>query len=140
MQVARGATAVQVLIVDDEMVVAQSTAEIFRIAGHNAMYATSAAKALEVAKEFRPDVLITDVVMPEQNGVDLAISIVSEIPTCKVLLISGQAETSNILDGAQQKGYHFDIVAKPLWPPELIRHAESLVAGGRNSESASAAG
>jgi len=127
----------QVLIVDDEVVVAHSTAEIFRIAGHQPYSANSAEEALVIARQVRPDLVITDVVMPGKNGIDLAIQIVTEIPTCKVLLISGQAETTNLLEDAHQRGYHFDIVAKPLWPPELIAHAERLVAN-QNSESASA--
>ena len=125
-----------VLIVDDEKIVAESTAEIFRLAGHRASAVTSPARAVELAREMQPDILITDVLMPEENGIALAVKIQAMIPQCKVLLTSGQAETSNLLDEAEQRGLHFDIVAKPLWPPELVKRAEQLAASEPNSQSA----
>ena len=57
-----------VLVVDDERVVAESTAEIFRLAGHRAFASTSPSKAVELARDAQPHVLITDVLMPEEDG------------------------------------------------------------------------
>lgn len=127
-----------VLIVDDEKIVAESTAEIFRLAGHRATAVTSPARAVEVAREIQPDILITDVLMPEEDGITLAVKIQTMLPKCKVLLTSGQAETSNLLDEAEARGLHFDIVAKPLWPPELVKRAEQLAGAESNSQSATA--
>ncbi len=127
----------KVLIVDDEKVVAESTSEIFRIAGHEAFSVTSAREALSVALEIQPDILITDVVMPGETGIDLAIKITRDLPSCKILLISGQAETSNLLEDARNQGFEFEILAKPHWPPDLIKKAEDLVHG--NSSSAASA-
>jgi len=125
-----------VLIVDDEKIVAESTAEIFRLAGHRAVAVTSPARAVEVAREIQPEILITDVLMPEEDGITLAVKIQALFPQCKVLLTSGQAETSNLLDEAAARGLHFDIVAKPLWPPELVKRAEQLAGVTPNSQSA----
>ena len=128
----------KVLIVDDEKVVAESTSEIFRIAGHEPFSATSAREALDIAREVQPEILLTDVVMPGETGIELAISIRRELPSCKILLISGQAETSNLLEDARRQGFEFEILAKPHWPPDLIKKAEELVYGRPNSEAASA--
>ena len=125
-----------VLIVDDERIVAESTAEIFRIAGHQAFALTSPVGAVQMACEIRPHLLITDVLMPEEDGISLAVRIQAAVPECKVLLTSGQAETSNLLDEAEKRGLHFDIVAKPLWPPELVKRAEQLAGIEPNSQSA----
>ena len=73
--------------------------------------------------------------MPGESGIELAIKFAELFPACAVLLISGQAETGDLLETASQRGYHFEIVAKPLWPPDLIRHAEQLL---QRSTSASA--
>ena len=83
-----------VLIVDDERVVAESMAEIFRLSGYQTFFATSATHALELARQARPHLLITDVVMPGETGIDLAVKVLAELPSCKVLLMSGQAETT----------------------------------------------
>lgn len=128
-----------VLIVDDEKVVAESTAEIFRLSGHEALYATNAHDALAIGRQFRPQLLITDVVMPKETGIDLAIKLVAEVPSCKVLLISGQAETSDLLESAKQQGHNFEILAKPLWPPDLLRRAMEIVVEGNTSSDAAAA-
>jgi len=127
-----------VLIVDDEPVVAESTAAVFRHAGHSAYSATSAVEALTLAYEVNPDLLISDVVMPGFSGIDLAIELLARIPNCKVLLISGQAQTADLLEGAAERGYHFEIAAKPLWPPDLIRQAEEIVGRDESSDAATA--
>jgi DNA-binding NtrC family response regulator len=125
------------LIVDDERAVAESMAAIFRLNGHQPFFATSPGEGLEMARQVRPQLLITDVVMPRETGIQLAIKVVAEIPSCKVLLMSGQAETSNLLEDAEQQGYYFEILAKPVWPPDLIARAESMVAD-TGSDAASA--
>ena len=127
----------KVLIVDDEKVVADSTCEIFRIGGHEPFAATSASAALELARTIQPDIVITDVVMPGGNGIELAKAIYRELPKCRVLLISGQAETTNMLEEAARQGVHFEVLAKPHWPPALIKKAEEMV-GETNSDAASA--
>jgi CheY-like chemotaxis protein len=128
-----------VLIVDDEKIVAESMAEIFRLSGHEALFATKAAEAVEIARRTKPHLLITDVVMPGENGIELAIKVVSEIPSCKILLMSGQAETTNLLEDALRHGHNFEILAKPVWPPDLLHRAERIVsASNGNSEAAAA--
>jgi len=128
-----------VLIVDDERVVAESLAAIFRHAGHQPSFATSPAEGLELARQLRPQLLITDVVMPGETGIELAIKVLAELPACKVLLMSGQAETSNLLEEAETHGHHFEILAKPIWPPVLIDMAERLVAAQSSSSDAASA-
>ncbi len=78
-------------------------------------------------KEFQPDLLLSDVKMAAMNGIDLAIRMCSEMPNCKLLLMSGQAETADLLDEARERGYRFEIVAKPMSPAELLEKAEEMV-------------
>jgi CheY-like chemotaxis protein len=127
-----------VLIVDDEPIVAETTAAIFRLAGHEAHWVRSSKEALDLAPEVNPDLLMADVVMPNDNGIDLAIKFLTQFPTCKILLISGQAETTDLLEQARKKGYEFEILAKPLWPPDLLARAEQIVGTRTKSEGAGA--
>ena len=129
-----------VLIVDDEKVVADSMAAIFRLSGHEAYYATHPKDALALARKLQPHLLITDVVMPGETGIELAIKIRAEVPSCKILLMSGQAETTNLLEDAERQGYQFEILAKPTSPPDLLHRAERLVnESAAASDAASAA-
>jgi CheY-like chemotaxis protein len=113
----------KVLVVDDERTVADSTVLVFTAHGHSAKAAYSGADALRLVREFQPDLLLADVKMTGMTGIDLAIQTCGEMPGCKILLISGQAETADMLDDARLRGYQFEIVAKPVSPPLLIAKA-----------------
>jgi DNA-binding NtrC family response regulator len=116
----------KVLIVDDERVVADSLALIFQRHGHEARAAYNAEEAVAVLKLLSPDLLLTDVKMAKMNGIELAIIVCAEMPTCKVLLMSGEADTSNLLEEAKERGFAFEILAKPFSPPELIAKAQAM--------------
>src|SRR3954462_858904 len=116
-----------ILIVDDEPFVAETLAGVFRRAGHQAHWVTSVVRAFLLAQEFHPDLLVADVMMPVSTGIELAIRFRTEFPDCKILLISGQAETNDLLEQAKQQGYDFPILAKPIWPPDLLKKAEQLL-------------
>ena len=110
-----------VFVVDDEKVIATTLATILNNSGFEAIPYTDPLEALLDA-EFRcPDILITDVMMPQLNGVDLGVQFKAIHPTCRVLLFSGQASTSDLLRNARTKGHSFDLLAKPVHPTELLR-------------------
>ena len=111
---------VRVLIVDDQKLIADTLAEILRNAGFEAIPAYDGWDALEVASRFRPDWLISDVLMPRMNGVELAITIRTNHPAARILLFSGQAGISEILIDGQRRGYEFELVPKPIHPLKLI--------------------
>ena len=77
-------------------------------------------KALEVVPVFKPDMLISDVIMGELNGIDAAIQIRAMLPNIKILLFSGQAATADLLEKARAQGYEFEILAKPVHPQDLL--------------------
>jgi CheY-like chemotaxis protein len=114
------ANVTKVLIVDDEHTVADTMAAILNQAGFNASAVYSGTEAVEVAKSVKPDLIISDVAMPDMNGVEAMIIIRGFLPTCKVLIVSGQASTVDLLENAHSRGYEFEILAKPVHPQDLI--------------------
>jgi CheY-like chemotaxis protein len=110
----------KVLIVDDERLLADTTAAILRSAGFKTRTAYDGWVALETARSFHPDYLLADVMMPMMNGVELAISIAKMLPSTKILLFSGQAGTSDLLEQGRSQGYEFPLLAKPVHPLRLI--------------------
>jgi CheY-like chemotaxis protein len=94
--------------------------EILEDAGFDAKTAYDGWEALEIAAQFHPDYLLTDVLMPRMNGVELAIAVRKMLPEAKILLFSGQAGISDILQDGQNRGYEFDLLAKPIHPTKLI--------------------
>ncbi|MFZ0690354.1 MAG: response regulator, partial [Acidobacteriaceae bacterium] len=85
----------------------------------------SGEKAVEMAQILRPDMLISDVIMTDLNGIDAAIQIRALLPNCKILLFSGQAATADLLDRVRAQGHEFEILAKPVHPQDLLARLRS---------------
>jgi len=110
----------RILVVDDERRIADTVSEILRLAGFHVVSAYDGWKALEIAIRFQPDYLLSDVLMPHMNGVDLAIEVRRICPQAKILLFSGQAGISDILVEGKRRGFEFPLIAKPIHPLKLI--------------------
>jgi PAS domain S-box-containing protein len=91
------ATAGLALVVDDEDVVRASTADMLAELGYDIVEAGSAEEALMLLDEgLMPDLLITDHLMPGQNGTELARHMIERIPGIRTLIVSGYAEVEGI--------------------------------------------
>jgi CheY-like chemotaxis protein len=110
----------KVLVADDERVIADTLAMILNQSGFSARAVYSGEKALELASEFTPDMLISDVIMADLNGIDTAIRMRDLLPEIKILLFSGQAATADLLEKARTNGHEFEILAKPVHPQDLL--------------------
>jgi YesN/AraC family two-component response regulator len=115
-----------VLVVDDEPLIANTLVAILRKQNYEANAAYNAEEALIMAQMLPPDYLITDILMPKMNGIDLAIAIKESIPDCKVLLFSGHANAIHLEDDPRCVAYDFPLLSKPLHPDVLLAHIASL--------------
>lgn len=110
----------KILVADDERVIADTLSMILNQSGFDARAVYSGENALELARTFAPDMLISDVIMADLNGIDAAIRIRALLPAIKILLFSGQAATADLLEKARTQGYEFEILAKPVHPQDLL--------------------
>jgi CheY-like chemotaxis protein len=115
----------RVLVVDDEQVIADTLAKILDLNGYDASAVYTGTAAVESARALQPDLVISDVIMPDMNGIEAAISIRGFLPTCKILLFSGQAATADLLENARAQGHEFEILAKPVHPSDLLAKLKS---------------
>lgn len=111
----------RVFVVDDEQIIASTLAMILRSQGFDATSFSAPYDALEAARTEALDVLISDVVMPQLSGIDLAIQIKQLRPSCRILLFSGQASTADMLMAARADGHDFELLSKPVHPTDLIK-------------------
>jgi DNA-binding NtrC family response regulator len=116
--------ATRILIVDDERSIADTLSVIFRRAGYEAFTAYNGALGLDAARKLAPKLVLSDVVMPELDGVAMAMQIRESLPEVAVLLFSGQAGVPDLLRAAEEKGFHFELLQKPMHPAEIIRKVE----------------
>jgi CheY-like chemotaxis protein len=118
---------VDVLVVDDEQTIADTLAMILSKTGYRVRVAYDGSRALAMAREERPRLVITDVVMPGMSGIELALAVETLLPETKVMLFSGQAATVDLLAEARRKGRDFAIVTKPIHPTDMIRRVSEYV-------------
>jgi DNA-binding response OmpR family regulator len=118
-----------VLVVDDESSIADTLAEILSRNGYAAVAAYDADSALETALLKPPELLITDVMLPGMNGIDLAIHVRRIFPDCKIILFSGQASTGDLLAAANRDGHQFVLLSKPVHPTDLLARIKDSFKG-----------
>jgi len=117
---------IDVLVVDDNQLIADTTSAILNQLGFRTITAYDGGTALRMAAESSPDILLSDVMMPILNGVELAISVRKILPETAVLLFTGQTATDDIFEDARRKGYFFEILNKPIHPDELVSRLNRL--------------
>jgi PAS domain S-box-containing protein len=116
-----------VLVVEDEAAVLNLSREMIEKLGYNVLAARTADEALSLVSDYegKIDLILTDVVMPEMNGKDLARRIVSIRPDIKCLYMSGY--TSNVIahHGILDKDVRF--IAKPFSLRDLANHLRDTI-------------
>lgn len=121
-----GRTRLRVLVVDDERLIADTVGAILNGNGFEAISVYNGEQAMEAARQSRPDVVLSDVLMPRMSGVELAVKLRQEFADLRIFLFSGQAATSELMRQAQAEGYHFELFPKPIHPDELISRLRQI--------------
>jgi YesN/AraC family two-component response regulator len=115
-----------ILVVDDEPLIANTLVAILRTKNYTAQAAYNGNEAMEIAERMLPDILLTDVMMPDMNGIDLAVAFRGLVPDCKVLLFSGHAHLDHLLEDPLYTVHNFPLLSKPIHPDELLAEISSL--------------
>ncbi|HEU4581009.1 MAG TPA: ATP-binding protein [Polyangiaceae bacterium] len=115
-----------ILVCEDEAGVRELTTHFLRSGGYNVLVAGSGRDALAAAAQRGEiDLLVTDVVMPEMNGVQLARRLRDERPELKVLYLSGY--TATVIDSRTDMGAKDELLAKPFTRAELLRRVRRAI-------------
>ena len=119
-----------VLVVEDEGELRALATEVLGIAGYSVLSAASPNVALEIARQHAGPIhlLLTDVVMPEMSGRDLADRLVQARPGLKILYMSGYTDDAIVHHGVLDPGTV--LLQKPFTPDKLTRMVGDLLAQG----------
>ena len=117
----------KVLVIDDDHLVRYTLSKILQRNGYDVVTASDGKRAMAVFRDERPDVVITDIIMPEQEGIETILKIRSERPEVKIIAISGGARTRNVdyLEMAEGFGAD-DVIPKPFEAEELLSRLARL--------------
>jgi DNA-binding NtrC family response regulator len=100
------------LIVDDEADSRDALAELAQHWGYQVQTASDGAEALRRAIEAHPDVILTDLVMPNMDGIWLLRALRGELPECPVVLLTGRGTIQTAVQAIKEGAY--DFIEKPL--------------------------
>ena len=106
------------LIVDDEANTLASLSRAFRLAGHEATVCDNASKALELARSQRFDLILSDVVMPNKDGLSLLEDLKADGVTTPVVMMSGQAHIEMAVRATRLGA--LDFLEKPIASEKLL--------------------
>jgi CheY-like chemotaxis protein len=115
-----------VLVVEYDASILEMTCDVLRGAGYEAIPALGPQAALELAATRRPDLLLTDIVMPGLPGPVLADRLRERLPQLRVLFMSGYTKDRHGADPIDPA----DLIPKPFTHDELIARVQAMLAAG----------
>jgi CheY-like chemotaxis protein len=110
----------RILIIDDDLAVLVTVAHVLSIAGYKVATASNGKRALFLLNRFDPNLVLTDLIMPEMDGVETITEIKKTRPDLKIIAMSGGARigNGNILQRAKEFGADL-LISKPFEMAEL---------------------
>jgi YesN/AraC family two-component response regulator len=118
----------RILVVDDEDIVRFTLRQMLERSGHEVFEAANGRLALKAFEEFPVDLVITDVIMPEKEGIETIVQLRQRKPDLKIIAVSGggRTKTMNYLETAERFGAHCAL-AKPLRRQDVLDAVDSAL-------------
>jgi two-component system OmpR family response regulator len=118
-------TAVRVLVVDDEPRLTEVLCGVLVREGFDARPATDRASAVRAARQFRPDAVLLDVMLPDGDGISVLRDLRAELPRVRVLFLTARGTADDRIAGLRSG--RDDYVAKPLSLEEVSTRLHGLL-------------
>jgi CheY-like chemotaxis protein len=121
----------KILVIDDDAIVRETIAQVLEARGHRVLSAEDGRRGVAAFRAQQPDLVITDIIMPEQEGIETITEIRGLAPTVKIIAISGGGRIGNadFLKIARHIGAA-DVIAKPFDPDDLVRRVDRCLGAG----------
>jgi CheY-like chemotaxis protein len=120
----------RLLIIDDEKLARMTLRKILERAGHEVVEATNGAEGIAMYRAQRSDLVITDIIMPDKEGVETIIELKRDFPDLPLIAMSGGGRTRNLdfLKLAKQYGAA-RVLAKPFSQNDILEAVSATLAG-----------
>ena len=116
----------KILVIDDDILLLRTISRILAADGHDVFTATDGTKGMALYNQRNPDVVITDIVMPEQEGMETILTLRRDDRPVKIIAMSGR--DIEMLETAWLIGAD-DIIEKPFRAHELLNRVRELTSG-----------
>jgi len=118
----------RVLVVDDDRLVADTLKMIFTANGFESEACYSAAEALKRARSFSPALVLCDVTMPDENGLQLADAVLREMPSCQLLMLTAYSSNAAQVElHSLRTNRPLKLLSKPCRPEVLLEEVNALL-------------
>ena len=123
----------RVLIVDDERSIRLTLSALLENAGHEVHVAMDAEEALLLLKQIAPDVVVTDIILPKQSGIEFLEAVRAQSPRLPVIVMTGEPSLATASSAVRAKA--FDYLSKPISRDTIVRSvAEAAAEKARDDE------
>jgi len=129
-----------VLVVDDDVMVLQAVVILLEDRGFNVLAAVDGVQGLHEYRKHRPDVILTDIIMPQKEGISLIRDLRREFPEAKIVAMSGGGRVGNSDYITIAKALGADTaLSKPFDEDQLIETLRALLGPVERANQVSAA-
>ena len=118
----------RILLIDDDAAVRYALKQVLERAGHQVEEANDGMVGIDVYNATRPDIVVTDIIMPNQESIETIIKLKRMAPEIAIIAMSGGGRTGNrnYLGMAEKLGAA-KVMPKPFRPRELVEAVQALL-------------
>jgi DNA-binding response OmpR family regulator len=119
----------EILVIDDDVLVLDTIVQVLQNSGYRVSGAADGREGIAIFRSGHPDLVITDIIMPVKEGIEVIRAIRRERPAVKIIAISGGGRGGNLnyLEMARAMGAN-DVIAKPFDADELVERVQVCLA------------
>jgi CheY-like chemotaxis protein len=119
------------LVIDDDAGMRKLMVRTLSSGSHRVLEAENGQEGLRLMDEHKPDVVITDILMPQKEGIETIREVQERAPATKIIAISGGGVSHNLMFLDVARAFGADaVLAKPFRPAQLVETVEQLLGGG----------
>jgi len=124
----------KILLVEDDNLVRDMLVQTLERAHHTVASANNGEQAIEVLKDFAPDIMVTDIIMPKKSGITLISEVKQKHPNMEIIAISGggRLDPTGYLDLSESLGASVSF-EKPVDKSALLMAIDLLIHGNKNA-------
>ena len=118
----------KILVIDDDDLLRRVVEKVLILGGHQVLAAADGALGMAIFRKERPEIVVTDIIMPEQEGLGTIMMMRRERPEARIIAMSGGGRMGNldVLEAAHALGSD-EVIAKPFLPRDLLDLINRLV-------------
>lgn len=121
-----------ILTIDDNELVRGFLRTVLESAGHSVVEASQGKEGFQHLRKFRFDMVLTDIYMPDCDGLEVIMTVRRDFPDIKILAVTGESGDKNLLTAARKLGA-VQVLTKPISVEALLKAVEQTLAGNPQS-------